>query len=102
MSSDSWYSWQGNNLVIKVYIQPRASMDEISGKHGNRLKIRIQAAPVDDKANKQLLAFLASRFGISKAKLRIVNGLHSRNKTIEISGLKQNTEALSVLIQQHN
>jgi uncharacterized protein (TIGR00251 family) len=50
-----------------LHIQPKASRDEWSGLHGERLKLRIKAPPVDGKANAYLIGFLAKEFGINKS-----------------------------------
>lgn len=78
------YRWQGQNLVLYCHIQPRASRDEFSGLHGERLKVRLKAPPVDGKANAQLLKFLAAAFGVPRSQLSLLQGDTSRSKTVLI------------------
>ena len=59
-----WYRWDGEDLLLAVHLQPKASKDEFAGLHGDRLKIRLTAPPVEGKANAHLMAFLAKAFGV--------------------------------------
>jgi uncharacterized protein (TIGR00251 family) len=70
-----------------VQVQPRASRDEVVGKHGNALKIRITAPPVAGAANKHLLRFLAKKLKIPRTQLAIQTGAASRTKAIAIQGV---------------
>ena len=70
--------------MLRVQVQPRASRDEFAGLHGNRLKIRLTAAPVDGAANSQLAAFLAAAFGVPKRQVALVSGASGRAKTVRI------------------
>lgn len=67
-------------------VQPRASRDEVAGRQGDAVRIRLQAPPVDGAANEALVAFLASHLGIARRQVRLVAGLSSRNKVVEIEG----------------
>jgi len=80
----SWYRWQKDALLLFCHLQPQASRDEFAGQHGERLKIRIQAPPVDGKANARLIAFLAKRFGVVKGAVSIESGASGRQKTVRI------------------
>jgi len=80
----SWYRWQGEDLLLAVQLQPRASRDEIVGPHGDALKIRLTAPPVDGQANACLIKFLAKAFGVSRSQVRLVSGETARNKQVRI------------------
>jgi uncharacterized protein (TIGR00251 family) len=80
----AWYSWQEDALIINVRVQPRASHNEIAGPLGEYLKIRLTAPPVDGKANRALLAFLAKCCGVSQAQTTLLSGATGRNKRIRI------------------
>ncbi len=58
--------WQEDSLIITCHLQPKASKTEVVGLHGDALKIRIKAPPVDGKANLELIRFLAKEFDVSK------------------------------------
>ncbi|HBC3426298.1 YggU family protein [Vibrio parahaemolyticus] len=77
--------WQdGEDIVLKLYIQPKASRDKIVGLHGEELKIAITAPPVDGKANSHLTKFLAKQFKIAKGLVHIEKGELGRHKQIRI------------------
>ncbi|MHB1948875.1 MAG: DUF167 family protein [Gammaproteobacteria bacterium] len=80
----NWYQWQENNLFLHVQLQPRASRDEIVGPHGEYLKIRITTPPLEGRANKHLIKFLANSFGVSQQQVSIEKGEQSRIKLIKI------------------
>lgn len=73
--------------IIEVYVQPRASKNELAGIHEQTLKVRLTAPPVEGEANKECLKFLAKVFGVPKAHLEIVQGHKSRSKTILFRGV---------------
>jgi uncharacterized protein (TIGR00251 family) len=70
-----------------VYVQPRASRTELAGLHGEAVKIRVSAPPVDDAANRALIEFLATCLGVPKRSVRIVAGEASRTKVLEVDGV---------------
>ncbi len=70
-----------------VRVQARASRTEVAGAHGDAIKIRIAAPPVDGAANKELIAFLSKKLGVSKSAVQIVKGAQGRDKLIEVEGL---------------
>ena len=75
------------SVRISVYVQPRASKTEIAGMHGDALKIRLTAPPVDNAANAALIEFIAGKLGIPKGSVRVAAGATSRRKTVEIAGV---------------
>ena len=72
-------------MLIKIHIQPGAKRDEIVGPHGDAVKIRLKAPPVDGKANSSLIEFLAETLGIRRGDISIRSGLASRQKILEIN-----------------
>ena len=77
----------GADLVLHVPVQPRASRSEIAGLHGERLRIRLQAPPVDGKANAALVEFVAGLFAIPRARVTIEHGLTGRDKRLRLRGV---------------
>lgn len=76
---------QGAAFAVRVV--PRASKNEIAGQVGDAIKVRLTAPPVEGKANKALIAFLAQELGVRKSQVEIVAGETSRNKVICVLGL---------------
>ncbi|MFZ3204399.1 MAG: DUF167 domain-containing protein [Pseudomonas sp.] len=85
----SFYRWDGEDLILECHLQPKASCDEFAGLHGERLKIRLTAPPVDGKANAKLLAFLADAFAVSKSQVSLESGQQSRQKRVRIKQPRQ-------------
>jgi uncharacterized protein (TIGR00251 family) len=96
ISDAAFYRWQDGALTLFCHLQPKASRDEFAGQHGDRLKIRITAPPVDGKANAHLIEFLAAQFGVAKQAVSIVSGDSGRQKTVRIDKPKQLPAALSI------
>lgn len=69
-------------VLITLYVQPRSSKNEIKGLHGDALKLRITAPPVDDAANRMCIEFLAKYLGLPKSSLEIISGKNSRKKKL--------------------
>jgi uncharacterized protein (TIGR00251 family) len=76
---------------LTLHIQPGARKTEVAGIHGDALKIRLVAAPVDGKANAALIAFVADRLGLAKSAIRLKSGQTSRRKVLEISAAPEDT-----------
>ena len=74
------------SVILTLHIQPGAKKTEIAGLHGEALKIRLAAPPVDGKANAALIAFLAKACGVSKSSVELVSGDTSRAKRVRVSG----------------
>ena len=73
--------------VIKVKLIPRSSRNEIIGKENDVVKVKLTAPPVEGKANKALVQFLAKKLGKPKRDVEIVSGERSRLKSIRVHGL---------------
>jgi uncharacterized protein (TIGR00251 family) len=93
-----WYRITGDGRVtLTLHIQPGAKRIEFAGLHGDALKVRLAAPPVDGKANEALLRFLAEELGIPKSAINLKSGQASRRKVLEVSGAT--AEAVSHLAQ---
>ncbi len=73
--------------AVDFYVQPRASKTEVVGRHGDAIKIRVKAPPVDGAANVELIRFLAKRFKVPRKAVELVSGSSSRYKQIAIEGV---------------
>ncbi|MBK6957822.1 MAG: YggU family protein [Nitrosomonas sp.] len=81
----SWYRYDdANNLVLTLHIQTGAKNTEAAGLHGDALRIKLAAAPVEGKANAALLKFLAKHFDVPLSQVILRQGDKSRHKVIII------------------
>ena len=92
----TFYQWQGENLILDCHLQPGARAIGFAGLHGERLKIRISAPPVDGKANAMLIEFLASAFAVSKRQVSLLSGQQSRHKRVLIEAPQQLPDELEI------
>jgi uncharacterized protein (TIGR00251 family) len=74
---------------ISVKVHPRAKRTGIAGRHGDAWKLNLAAPPVDGKANDECIRFFAELAHVPRARVRIVTGLTSRMKVVEIEGISQ-------------
>jgi uncharacterized protein (TIGR00251 family) len=71
---------------MTIRVQPRASRSEIVGVHGDMLKIRLAAPPVDGAANEELIRVLSSTFSLKRANLSMLSGASARTKVMLLRG----------------
>ena len=74
------------NDIVKVYLQPKSSKNEVVGPYRDGIKVKVTAPPVEGMANEALTRFLAKELGVSPSSIEILKGRHSREKTLKISG----------------
>ena len=73
--------------VLALRIIPRASKNAIQGVHGDSLKIRLSAPPVDGAANAALIEFLADTLALPRARIQLLSGATARTKRVLLAGL---------------
>lgn len=83
----TWLREDGDGVVFTLHIQPGAKRTETAGTHGDALKIRLAAPPVDGKANDALVAFLAKTLGVPKSHVELIAGQSSRAKRVRVGGI---------------
>lgn len=81
-----WRIGRDGTATVAFHVQPGAKKTEVAGPHGDALKIKLAAPPVDGKANASLLAFVAAALGVSKGAVTLKSGQTSRQKVVEIHG----------------
>ncbi len=84
MPDGAFWRWDGDDLVLDLKVQPRASRDELAEVLGDRLKVRITAPPVDGKANDHLVKFLAKTFRVPRSDVTLLSGETGRDKRLRI------------------
>ena len=75
-----------DGCTLSIRLHPGAKHNAITGLHDNALKIALNAPPIDGRANEALIAFLAERLTIPRAKITLIAGQTSRSKTLRITG----------------
>jgi uncharacterized protein len=73
---------------VALHIVPRARETAVAGAHGDAVKIRVAAPPVDGAANAELVRFLATRLNVAAARVAIVGGAGGRRKTVAVEGME--------------
>ncbi|MBW8184409.1 DUF167 family protein YggU [Shewanella nanhaiensis] len=89
---------QQDDLLLNLYIQPKASRDQIVGVHGEELKIAITAPPVDGKANAHLIKYLSKAFKAPKGDIIILKGEQGRHKQVKVISPKIIPESVESLL----
>ncbi len=90
---------QEEHLRLRIFLQPKASKDQIVGLHDNELKITITAPPIDGQANAHLLKFLSKTFKVPKSSIVLEKGELNRHKQILIPNPKVIPDIISDLIK---
>jgi len=84
--------------VVALHIVPRARATAVAGSHGDAVKVRVAAPPVDGAANAELVRFLAARLNVPAGRVTIVGGASGRRKTIEVEGMTGDQIRLKLLV----
>lgn len=82
-----WLTDTPAGAVLNLRIVPRAAKNAIQGEHGDALKVRLCAPPVDGAANAALVEFLAETFALPRARVQLLSGATSRTKRVLLAGM---------------
>ncbi len=91
---NAWYRRDGDVITLVLHVQPGAKHSEVAGLHGDALKIRLAASPIEGRANEALLRFIAERFDVPLRNVELKQGAQSRHKRVEVRGSKVEPENL--------
>jgi uncharacterized protein (TIGR00251 family) len=80
-----------NGVVIRVKVTPNSSRSALLPGPEGLLAVKLTSPPVEGKANKELIKFLAKRIRIAPSAIAIIKGQSSREKTLLISGVDEKT-----------
>lgn len=81
-----WFRRAGDVLTLTLHIQPGAKRTEVAGLHGEALKIRLAAPPIEGRANEALLKFIAESFDVPLRQVELKQGGQSRHKVVAVTG----------------
>jgi uncharacterized protein (TIGR00251 family) len=79
---ETWIRTHQKGTLLLLHIQPGAARNQLSGIHGERLKVKIKAAPKDGEANEGLIDYFSEILNISKSKIFLIRGESSRQKDL--------------------
>ena len=87
-------------IFLKIHLLPRASRDEICGLHGDAIKVKVTAPPIEGRANMALQRFIAKKLHLASSQVEIMAGKRSREKILKISGISRAEveKALGILL----
>jgi uncharacterized protein len=80
---------EGDRPGLKLIVQPKAKKTQIVGLYDGMLKLAVASPPVDGKANKEIVTFLADFFKLKKSEVSIISGERSRRKICLLGSLKE-------------
>ncbi len=92
----NWLRPTSDGCVLTVKVTPRAKRSEIVGAEEGWLRVRLQAPPVDGKANAELAALFAGCFDLSRSAVELLAGDTSRLKRIKLRGVSAETVAARI------
>ena len=78
---------EAGGVRLTLHVQPKASHTGLAGLHGDAIKVRVAAPPVDGAANAELVRFLAELLGVARAAVEIVSGESGRRKVVTVRGV---------------
>lgn len=90
----TWYRSEDGVITLTLHVQPGAKRSEVAGLHGEALKIRLAAPPIDGRANDALLRFIADVMDVPLRNVELRQGEQSRHKTVQVSGSRIDPELL--------
>ncbi len=88
-----WYRRNGDVLTLTLHVQPGAKRSEVAGLHGEALKVRLAAPPIEGRANDALCRFIADIFGVPLKQVELKQGAQSRHKVLAVSGSSVDPES---------
>jgi uncharacterized protein len=84
MVNSSWYRWKSGALLLNIQVQTRASVNTFADVIGDRIKLRIKAPAVKNRANEAIIKFLGKEFKTAKSQVQILSGYTSAKKLVKV------------------
>jgi uncharacterized protein len=81
------YDDSPEGIVLRIHVQPGAGRSAVVGRHGDALKVRVAAPPVEGRANEATRSLLAEALGVPEADVELTSGQSSRSKRFRLKGL---------------
>lgn len=90
----AWHRREGEAIILTLHVQPGAKRSEVAGLHGDALKVRLAAPPIEGRANEALQKFIADLFGVPLRNIELLRGVQSRHKMVKVTGSAVRAESL--------
>ena len=84
-----WLKAHRDGVTLDLYVQPRASKNEVVGVQGEELKVRLTSPPVEGEANRLCVEYFAKRLGVAKGAVELLAGEKSRHKRLLVRGVEE-------------
>jgi uncharacterized protein (TIGR00251 family) len=81
------YDDSPEGIILRIHVQPGAGRSAVVGRHGDALKVRVAAPPIEGRANEAARALLAEALGVSESDVELTSGQSSRTKRFRLNGL---------------
>lgn len=76
--------WAGEDALLRIHAQPGAKQTSFAGQHGEAIKIRLAAPPLEGRANQALFRFLSEVFAVPLSAITLMSGESARQKRVKI------------------
>ena len=80
------YDDSPDGIVLRIHVQPGAGRSAVVGRHGDALKVRVAAPPVEGRANEATRSLLAESLGVPESDVELTSGQSSRSKRFRLKG----------------
>ena len=81
------YDDSPEGIILRIHVQPGAGRSAVVGRHGDALKVRVAAPPVEGRANEAARRLVAEALGVSESDVELISGQSSRTKRVRLNGL---------------
>jgi uncharacterized protein (TIGR00251 family) len=95
-----WCSALPGAVRLAVQITPNAKKTEVVGVLDDALKLKLQAQPIEGKANEALIKFLAKALDVPRSAVTITHGQTNKNKRIEVVSATLTPDAVELRLLQ--
>jgi uncharacterized protein len=81
------YDDSPEGIVLRIHVQPGAGRSAVVGRHGDALKVRVAAPPVEGRANEASRSLVSEALGVPESDVELISGQSSRTKRFRLKGL---------------
>jgi uncharacterized protein len=96
--SRAWCTAVAGGLRLAVQVQPNAKKTEVVGELDGALKIKLQAQPIEGKANEALVKYLAGVLGVARSAVTVTHGLTNKRKLVEVRSASLTPDGVAGLL----